>query len=728
MLALALVAGCRPAPTTPPSSPDASTPSPAAPPLTALDHETRIFDAEGREHSVDSLLGALAEHREGSPGEALDRDALFRVEHALLEGLAERHEQRLVLSMEMFTRDAQPILDRYMAGEIDEASMLERANPWNNYRTGYRPLVETARAHQLPLVAANPPRSTLMKAVKGKEAYDQIRTEHPDWLPAKMFPASDAYWDRVDRTIRGHGPPKGRDRTYSVQNLWDNTMADSIVQATEAHPEHALMHVVGGFHIDRHDGTVAQIRHRAPDLDLVTVSVVPTSDLARATPAPERADFIVYAANYAQGPSGGSLSVGMPASLDYRLSLPDGPAPAEGWPLLVWLSDDEQRPDDAVLRWRMALGSDAAVIVVEPPHRTRARQGWLIRRWAWPSSWGSDLSAAAIGVGRIIEYARRRLPVREAPVLVAGEGAGGTLALWAAHYGSDWDGVRVTAIDPQLPHALRTASIPDEPSAIETLEVFGQPDEGTLAGLDGVGLTPKVAPAPPPGTPRDALILSALGLSPAPPSSTERPSPDPAAPDAVAGRPVDVRISDPSALSTSWAALYTSMLAARGHDAHLILEDAPGTPRAETLAFDGPAAGHTELLLGVFAEGKGLPRTPDPFGGAVVLLIPRGARSKTVARWSPILEGLEAKQGFIKTPYRAVLEGDAKGLTAVFDELRDKGRTEVLVVPVELCATGRRMQGYMDAIEPAAEGLSLHWLPGLGHHVVKLMSAATAAH
>jgi uncharacterized iron-regulated protein len=723
-LALFLAAlGCRPDTTTSGPEPTPAAQCPACPPAAAaaasvLEHELRIFDAKGRERSLASLLDELAEYDVVLLGETHLDDVTHRFEHAVLEGLARRRDGRVVLSMEMFERDAQPVLDRYLAGEIDETTLLAEARPWGNYRPDYRPLVETARARKLPVIASNTPRAVLRKAAGGAAGYAEARAEHPEWLPEQIFPATDAYWARVDRTIRGHGPPGEGDRTYGVQNLWDNTMADSIASAAKTHPEHTVLHVVGAFHVEQHDGTVAQLRRRAPKLDLATLTVVPTSELARAKPAPSRADFVVHAQAYANGPSGDELEVAMPATLGYRLHVPAGPAPADGWPLLVWLVDDEQRADDAVLRWRMALGREAAVIVVEPPHRTLARGGWLVERWGLPASLSEDLSAASVGLGRIVEYARRGLPVRAAPVLVAGEGAGATLALWSAQYGADWDGVQVLAIAPDLPRALGSAAIPDERSGVQGVEVLGTLDDGTLAGLQGAGLVPQTSEAPAPGQPRDATIRGALGLAPTGATSTDVPRPDPAAPMAEAGKPIDVRVAEPSALSESWGALYAGLLRARGHDARLVLGSEPGTPGARSLVFDG-GADQAMLLLGVLGEGKGLPRPPDVFGGAVVLLIPRAAGKPTVARWAEALAKHEAAQGFFKSPYRVVREGDDAALRAVLDELRAKGRTEVLIVPAELCATVDRMQRYVKSVESRAQGLSLHWLPGLGYHLVR---------
>ena len=72
----------------------------------------------------------------------------------LLTGLAAATDDHVVLSLEQFERDAQPALDDYLAGRIDEAAFLAKARPWGNYREAYRPLIEFCKARGLPVVAA----------------------------------------------------------------------------------------------------------------------------------------------------------------------------------------------------------------------------------------------------------------------------------------------------------------------------------------------------------------------------------------------------------------------------------------------------------------------------------------------------------------------------------------------------------------------------------------------
>jgi hypothetical protein len=53
------------------------------------------------------------------------------------QGVAKRLPLRpLVLSLEMFERDVQPVLDEYLAGSASLADLMRDARPWPNYRCG----------------------------------------------------------------------------------------------------------------------------------------------------------------------------------------------------------------------------------------------------------------------------------------------------------------------------------------------------------------------------------------------------------------------------------------------------------------------------------------------------------------------------------------------------------------------------------------------------------------
>src|SRR6185503_14927370 len=203
-------------------------------------------------------------------GETHLDDTTHRIELAVLEGMLARRAGKVILSMEMFERDVQPVLDDYLHGKIDEGTFLASSRPWGNYRTDYRPLVESAKAHRIPVLAAN-----------------ALAPEQRRLLPAEIHPADASYWERVDRATRGHmnfTSQTDEQRLFSGQNLWDNSMGDAVAEALAAHPDHAIVHVVGGFHVMYHDGTAAQLRRRAPDARVAVVEVMTVSGSQSARP------------------------------------------------------------------------------------------------------------------------------------------------------------------------------------------------------------------------------------------------------------------------------------------------------------------------------------------------------------------------------------------------------------------------------------------------------------
>ncbi|HEV8077225.1 MAG TPA: ChaN family lipoprotein, partial [Marinobacter sp.] len=80
-----------------------------------------------------------------------------------------------VLSMEQFETDQQAALNQYLAGGSGESEMIEDTGAWDNYRASYRPLVEFARSHQLPVMAANAP-GAIVRCVgrEGPQIIDEL--------------------------------------------------------------------------------------------------------------------------------------------------------------------------------------------------------------------------------------------------------------------------------------------------------------------------------------------------------------------------------------------------------------------------------------------------------------------------------------------------------------------------------------------------------------------------
>lgn len=711
-----------------------------------------VYDtAQSSYRTFDELLDALAMRDVVFLGETHLDDTTHRCEAAVYEGLIARRAGRVVLSLEMFETDVQPVLDDYLAGRIDEAAFLAKARPWGNYRDAYAPLIELARAHGLPVVAANFPAPLRQKVSRGgAEALAALTPEQRATVPQEILPGTDEYQARVDRAVRGHmggggsGDPEAR--RFNVQNLWDNSMGDACARALAAHPGHLVLHVVGGFHVAYGDGTARQLALRAPDARTAVVEITPAHDLY--SPQPERdrarADYLVYALALARNQDSGTHAVVMPKELRYRLVVPKSAARGREVPLLVWLPDAGERPEDAAALWSAALGGAAAVAVVVPPYPELAEDLAPGGRFAQGETFRADQAQLQRGLERLVEYVSRRCPVRGDRIVVAGRGTGATAALWSAMYG-ELLRARFVAIEPAGAHKLREEGLPDVPPATLGVEIVGEVSEamGMLADdYQSVGVSDARAVAGWPD-PEVRAVRTALGLEEATP-----------APEANEPILLLVREGD-SARAKQWADILARLLQSRGKPCEVVaasaLEErlrvaaAPSTDASMVLPGGASVAvrplrfGGPPLDLGgatnatalppwqpqELMDGIGIPVPAGAFGGTTVLVVPGGTGAEENAAWLALETSGALQKRHRFSSLRVAFADGTPSLETVLGELRADGRTEVLVVPAVFCAKVAVMQ-QLRRSAGSLEGLEVTWLPGLGAEAAELVRAELA--
>ncbi|HEU0301912.1 MAG TPA: ChaN family lipoprotein [Longimicrobium sp.] len=279
----------------------------AAPASSAAQMDYAIVQGgSGRPMGLMELADSLARHDVVFLGEQHDDPVTHRVQAILLDEIG-RRRPRVVLSLEMFERDVQPLVDDYAADRLAEADFLARSRPWGNYAEGYRPLVERARAWRWPVVAANVPRPLASSVSRGGMAVlDTLPASHAGWYAAELrCEPQGEYFRRFGEAMggmQGHGA--GADsaaaratlaRFYAAQCLKDETMAESIARARQAAPDAVVVHVTGAFHSNGRLGTVERLVRRMPALRIAVVTLAPVDD-PRAGDAAEHAgsDYVVF--------------------------------------------------------------------------------------------------------------------------------------------------------------------------------------------------------------------------------------------------------------------------------------------------------------------------------------------------------------------------------------------------------------------------------------------------
>ncbi|MBK9153661.1 MAG: ChaN family lipoprotein [Chloracidobacterium sp.] len=222
------------------------------------------FSAKGDPARLDDIVKAAADLDVVFLGELHDDAVGHAIQAEAFRRIVERYagERTVILSLEMFERDVQTVLDEYLASLISEQHFLLSSRPWGNYKTDYRPLVELAKEKKLAVVAANAPRRYVnMVSRGGRSALDKLSKPAKRWLaPLPYNEASPAYSKKFKALMGPSAEAQmGLDNILSSQSLWDATMAYWIANALRKNKDALVVHLNGGFHTESRLGTVEHL-------------------------------------------------------------------------------------------------------------------------------------------------------------------------------------------------------------------------------------------------------------------------------------------------------------------------------------------------------------------------------------------------------------------------------------------------------------------------------------
>jgi len=242
-----------------------------------------VHSRSGKELTLPQLADELAAKDVVYFGELHDNVAGHQVYAELAKLLAARRAD-LVISMEMFERDVQGVLNDYLRGRINEATFLKHGRPWKDYARDYKPLIELARERKLDVIAGNLPRPVSAK-VASKEG------SMSPFLPRTSTAPLDKYWELFGEAMKNHPGSEGAvDRMYRAQCAKDDAMAEGIADylATNPHRQPLVIHCNGNFHSDHGLGTATRLAARAPLSQAAIISMIAVPEVAKADVANER--------------------------------------------------------------------------------------------------------------------------------------------------------------------------------------------------------------------------------------------------------------------------------------------------------------------------------------------------------------------------------------------------------------------------------------------------------
>lgn len=221
-------------------------------------------------------------------GEEHNDSVTHFLEAKMFEAMFQKYSNKVALSMEMFDRDVQPVMNEYLSYGIRERNFLKDARVWSNYRD-YKPMVEFAKANKLDVICANSPsRYTNLVGRKGQAALKVLPKESKVFFaPVPFDTASGKYYEKLmgltnhspapaktDTGIKKMPPPMsmGGFSLIQGQSLWDATMAYSISEYLKNNKGQKVLQVNGRFHSDEGFAIVTQLKKYCPKVKSLIIS------------------------------------------------------------------------------------------------------------------------------------------------------------------------------------------------------------------------------------------------------------------------------------------------------------------------------------------------------------------------------------------------------------------------------------------------------------------------
>lgn len=257
--------------------------------------------AESKESNFDitqqQILKSIAPAQIIYLGETHDSAADHADQLAILEYLYQKKSTAtppLAIGLEMFQKPYQTVINQYLAGKISEEQLVtqtEYQKRWGWSWKNYAPLLQFAKAHQIPVIALNTPSEVLRKVAKG--GINSLQATDFQYIPptSEIDKSNLTYRDLILASYQQHkaqalATSPDFDRFYTAQLLWDETMAATAVEFYRQHPQTQLVVIAGQAHIRYGYGIPDRVSRR---LAVQKKSVILSSD---ETWEPSIADFL----------------------------------------------------------------------------------------------------------------------------------------------------------------------------------------------------------------------------------------------------------------------------------------------------------------------------------------------------------------------------------------------------------------------------------------------------
>jgi len=246
--------------------------------------------------SFDGIIEQLEKLRVVYIGESHTRYEDHLLQIRVIRAMYDQNPE-LAIGMEMFSREDQDVLDRYVIEQsIDEEEFLRQSRylvKWSfDYRL-YQPIINFARLNRIPVIALNQDKEIVSKVYR-ETGLEGLSDEELAAIPEDLDLSLPDYRNRISSVFRmhnGHNNQAERlNQFLHAQSLWDETMADTIAGYLADNPGVRMAVIAGRGHVSKKNAIPPRVARRLEVKQAVILNVEQSEVDA------ETADYLLFSA------------------------------------------------------------------------------------------------------------------------------------------------------------------------------------------------------------------------------------------------------------------------------------------------------------------------------------------------------------------------------------------------------------------------------------------------
>ncbi|MBW2030006.1 MAG: ChaN family lipoprotein [Deltaproteobacteria bacterium] len=241
------------------------------------------------------IISKVARRKVVFVGERHDRYGDHMVQLEVIRGLYQLNP-KLAIGMEMFQRCYQEALDRYVSGTTDEEAFLRESRYFSTWRYNYnlyRDILRYARNQGIPVIAMNQDSEVVSRVAE--VGLEKLSKGERSRIPEELDFEDVSYENRLLKAFEmpqvelpGGRAPRVFEYFHQAQIVWDETMAETLVDFLTRKPDYQVVVLAGNGHLEYGSGIPKRVKRRL-GIDYAIILPDPGNPLEAGI-----ADFIVF--------------------------------------------------------------------------------------------------------------------------------------------------------------------------------------------------------------------------------------------------------------------------------------------------------------------------------------------------------------------------------------------------------------------------------------------------